>query len=109
MNVWESRAESEGLIDDIRNLMQQDDWKAKSCATFFRHSVVLSVAAVLLRKVPIVEYEAKEWNECPSQFVAEIRKSDDLKILSLNVFILLAFNDLNWFSQKTVNFFFSLA
>ena len=30
MNVWESRAESEGLIDDIRNLMQQDDWKAKN-------------------------------------------------------------------------------
>ena len=52
---------------DIRELTQQDGWKtqndekmsrkignAQSHATFFRHSAVLSLPAVLLRKLPIV-------------------------------------------------------
>ena len=34
------------------------------------------------------------------QSVAEIGKSDDLKVLSLNFFMLFAFNDLKRFSQK---------
>ena len=44
----------------IKELTQQDSWKNKddtvhsqSYATFFRHSAVLSVPAVLLRKLPI--------------------------------------------------------
>ena len=64
-----------------------------------RHFFVI-VPAVLLRKVPIVQYEAKELDECLLRSVAEIGKSDDLKVLSLNFFMLFAFNDLKRFSQK---------
>ena len=37
-----------------------------------------------------------------SRFFAEIRKSDDMKILSLNYFMLFAFNVLNWYSKPSV-------
>ena len=53
----------------------------------------------------IVEYQAKELNECLLRFFAKIHNSDDL-----NYFMLFAFNGLNWFSQKNSHsfFFFSL-
>ena len=54
----------------------------------------------------IVEYDAKELDQWISRFFSEIRKSNDLKILSLNYFMLFAFNGLNLFSQITVNLFF---
>ena len=55
----------------------------------------------------IVEYDTKELDQCILLFFFyEIRKSNDLKILSLNYFMLFAFNGLNLFSQITVNHFF---
>ena len=55
-----------------RDLTQQDGWKndakmsretvhSRSCATFFRHSAVLSLPAVLLRKVPNVVQPWTYW------------------------------------------------
>ena len=37
-----------------------------------------------------------------STTTTEIRKSDDVKILSLNYFMLFAFNVLNWYSKPSV-------
>ena len=34
--------------------MSRKTWNAQSRATFFRHSAVLSLTAVLLRKLPII-------------------------------------------------------
>ena len=42
----------------------------------------------------IVKYQAKELNEYPWQFFVEIRKIDDLVIISVNYFILFSFNRL---------------
>ena len=54
----------------------------------------------------IVEYDTKELDQCILLVFYEIRKSNGLKILSLNYFMLFAFNGLNLFSQITVNHFF---
>ena len=54
----------------------------------------------------IVDYQAKELDEFLLRFFAEIRKSDDLKILSLNYFMLFAFNGVNGFHKKNSQSFF---
>ena len=46
----------------------------------------------------IVKYEAKELDECLSQFFAE--KNCDRKLLSFNLFMLFVFNGLCWFHKK---------